>query len=73
MKQSELKQLIREEIQNYLFSEFMLEWIIPGKEVNTLLSSQLKTLINYVEEKNITKYTIKGRRNNKWEVLINNT
>jgi len=71
MKKSELKNLIREEIQNYLFSEFMLEWVIPGKEVNTLLSSQLKTLINYVEEKNITKYTIKGRRNNKWEVLIN--
>lgn len=71
MKKEELKNLIREEIQNYLFSEFMLEWGIPGKEANTLISSQLKTLTKYIEEHNITKYTIKGRRNSKWEVLIN--
>lgn len=70
MKKSELKQIIKEEIQNSLFSEFMLEWGIEGKELNTLLSKQLKPLIKYVEENQISRYTIKGRLGNKWEVLV---
>lgn len=52
------------------FSEFMLEWQIPGKESNTLISKSLKELIDYVSKNSIQKYTIKGRQNNKWETLI---
>lgn len=53
-----------------VFSEFMLEWTIPGKESNTLMSKSLKELIDYVSKHGITKYTIQGRRNNNWETLI---
>lgn len=52
------------------FSEFMLEWQIPGKESNTRISKNLKDLIDYVSKNGIQKYTIKGRQNNKWENLI---
>lgn len=52
------------------FSEFMLEWQIAGKESNTLLSKNLKELIDYVSKNNIQNYTIKGRQNNKWKTLI---
>ena len=56
--------------ESTVFSEFMLEWQIPGKESNTLISKNLKELIDYVSKNNIQKYTIKGRQNNKWETLI---
>ena len=56
--------------ENSVFSEFMLEWQILGKESNTIISKNLKELIDYVSTNNIKKYTIKGRRNNKWENLI---
>ena len=52
------------------FSEFMLEWQVPGKESNTLISKSLKELFDYVSKNNIQKYTIKGRQNNKWETLV---
>jgi hypothetical protein len=48
----------------------MLEWMIPNKESNTLISKSLKELIEYVSNNNIKNYTIKGWGNNKWETLI---
>ena len=48
----------------------MLEWMIPNKESNTVISKSLKELIKYVSNNNIKNYTIKGWGNNKWETLI---
>ena len=56
--------------KNKIFNEFMLEWMIPNKESNTLISKSLKELIEYVSNNNIKNYTIKGWGNNKWETLI---
>lgn len=56
--------------ESSVFSEFMIEWQIPGKESNTIVSKKLKELIDYVSMNSIKKYTIKGRQNNKWETLI---
>jgi hypothetical protein len=56
--------------ESIFFTEFMLEWTIPGKESNTLISKSLKELIEYVSDNKIKKYTIKGRTNNRWETLI---
>lgn len=56
--------------ESSVFSEFMLEWQIPGKESNTIVSKKLKELIDYVSMNSIKKYIIKGRQNNKWETLI---
>ena len=74
MKTSELRQIIKEEISKVLneakYSEFMLEWIVPGKESNTLMSKNLKELINFIDEKNIKGYTVKGWDGKKWDVLV---
>ena len=56
--------------KNKIFNEFMLEWMIPNKESNTVISKSLKELIKYVSNNNIKNYTIKGWGNNKWETLI---
>jgi hypothetical protein len=53
------------------YSEFMLEWMVPGKESNTLMSRNLKELINFIDEKNIKGYTVKGWDGKKWDTLIN--
>ncbi len=55
---------------NQPYKEFMLEWMVPGKESNTMISKDLKELIDYVIKKNIQKYTIKGRQHNDWDILI---
>jgi hypothetical protein len=74
MKTLELRQIIREEISKVLneakYSEFMLEWIVPGKESNTLMSKNLKELINFIDEKNIKGYIVKGWDGKKWDVLV---
>ena len=55
---------------NQPYKEFMLEWMVPGKESNTMISKDLKELIDYVIKKGIQKYTIKGRQHNAWDILI---
>jgi hypothetical protein len=52
------------------YNEFMLEWIVPGEESNTLISKNLKELFRVIEEKNIGKYTIKGWNGRTWDILI---
>ena len=53
------------------YNEFMLEWIVPGTESNTIISKSLKELFKIIEEKNIKCYTIKGRNDGKWDILVN--
>jgi len=52
------------------YNGFMLEWIIPEKESNTLISKNLGELFQYIIDKDIKEYTIKGMFNNKWELLV---
>jgi hypothetical protein len=52
------------------YNEFMLEWMVPGKESNTLMSKNLKELFNFIDEKNINGYTVKGWDGRKWDTLI---
>ena len=52
------------------YNEFMLEWMVPGKESNTLMSKNLKELFNFIDEKNIKGYTVKGWNGRKWDILI---
>ena len=51
-----------------LFSEYMLEWSIPGKESNTMMTkgqNALKEILKFIEEKSLKlpNYTIKGMLN----------
>ena len=54
-----------------IYNEFMLEWMIPGKESNTLISKSLKELLKVVEEKQINKHVIKGWNGKEWDILVN--
>ena len=52
------------------YNEFMLEWMVPGEESNTIISKNLKELFRMIEEKNIEKYIIKGWNGRNWDILI---
>lgn len=52
------------------YNEFMLEWMVPGKESNTVISKNLKELFNFIDEKNIKSYIIKGWDGEKWDILV---
>jgi len=52
------------------YNEFMLEWMVPGGESNTIISKNLKELFRMIEEKNIEKYIIKGWNGRNWDILI---
>jgi len=60
------------------FKKFMLEWkeFKDGEwySSNTLITTHLSEINDYIDSNNLTmkenEYTIKGWRNNKWEVLV---
>ncbi len=51
------------------FSEYKLEYDTP-KGIDTILNNRLTSILKYIRNNNLSKYTLFGFKNNQWEIII---
>jgi hypothetical protein len=56
---------------NDQYSEYRLDWEIPGESNNSIVGNSIEALVKIAKAKNIEKYRIKGYiGGNRWDTII---